>query len=105
MQTVIVYMTASDMDEARKVAEALISERLVACVNIWPAIESHFFWDDAVQHETEVAMIAKTKAILLPEVVEKVKQVHSYEVPCVVSLPLSGGNPDFLEWIVTETKD
>ncbi|MBW1989591.1 MAG: divalent-cation tolerance protein CutA [Deltaproteobacteria bacterium] len=104
MPAIFVYMTAGSMEEANKVADALISERLAACVNILPGMRSCYYWKGKVERDEEVVLIAKSKEALLPLLVEKVKEVHSYEVPCVVSIPISGGNPDFLDWIKRETR-
>lgn len=104
MQTAMIYITAPNPDEARKIAEKLIAERLCACVNIFPKIESVYYWDNAVQRDTETAMIAKTRQSLVPRLIEAVKEAHTYEVPCVVSVPIERGNPDFLQWIIDETK-
>jgi len=104
MQAILVYMTAASDEEADKIAEALLADRLVACVNVLPGMRSRYFWKGALESAAEVVVIAKTRAALLPDVVEKVRSVHSYEVPCVVSLPITGGNPDFLEWISAETR-
>ncbi|MDI6797802.1 MAG: divalent-cation tolerance protein CutA [Desulfatibacillaceae bacterium] len=105
MQTAVIYMTAGSVDEARKIADELIAKRLCACVNIFPPIESVYYWNNAVQRNNEVAFIAKTRQSLVPQVIEEVKKLHSYEVPCVVSLPIERGNPHFLQWILDETRD
>lgn len=103
MDTAIVYMTAQNVEEARAIADKLVSERLAACVNIFPGMESVYRWKGSVEKATETAFIAKTKKSLVPRLTERVRQLHSYEVPCVVSVSLEGGNPDFLEWIAQET--
>jgi periplasmic divalent cation tolerance protein len=104
METCVVYMTAPDAAAARTVADALISERLCACVNIYDGVRSVFFWDGAVQDEPEVTMIAKTRRDLFDALLEKVKAVHPYDVPCVICLPIADGNPEFLQWIADETR-
>ncbi|MBU2488776.1 MAG: divalent-cation tolerance protein CutA [Proteobacteria bacterium] len=104
MQAILVYMTAGSEEEARNLADALITDRLAACVNILPGMQSCYRWKGEIERAVEVVLIAKTKAALLPEVVARVKEIHSYEVPCVVSLPITNGNPDFLDWIMAETR-
>ena len=104
METCLVYITAPDAAAARKVADALISEKLCACVNIYDNVQSVFFWDGAVQDEMEMTMIAKTKRSLFGALLEKVTAVHPYDVPCVVCLPIADGNPAFLQWIADETR-
>lgn len=98
-----VYMTAGSMDEARRVAEALIDARLAACVNILGPIRSVFYWD-GVQEEEEVALIAKAARADFDALNEKVRAVHSYDCPCVVAWPIETGDAAFLDWIVQETR-
>jgi periplasmic divalent cation tolerance protein len=95
-----VYMTAKDMEEARSIGDRLVESGLAACINILGSIDSIFMWKGEIQHDTEVAFIAKTKAGKVPELVEMVKSLHSYEVPCIISLPISDGNPEFINWII-----
>lgn len=98
------YITAGSMEEARNIGRALIQDQLVACVNIIEQMESMFMWEGEFQNEQEVVVIAKTKASLIETLTEKVKAVHSYDCPCVVTLPVQGGNADFLNWIASETR-
>jgi periplasmic divalent cation tolerance protein len=104
MKKYFVYMTAKDVPEARKLGRAILKDRLAACVNILGAIESMYRWKGALQNEKEVALVAKTTARNLDALIRKVRSVHSYEVPCVVALPIAKGNPAFLEWIEEETQ-
>ena len=102
-QYCLIYITTKDEEEARRIGEALVGEKLAACVN-FQLIKSIFRWQGEVSQEDEVAMLAKTKAELVDELVSRVKELHSYEVPCIVVLPVEKGNPDFLEWISQATK-
>ena len=104
MEVNFIYMTAGSRDEARKIGKALVVSRLAACVNILDNINSFYMWEGKVQDETEVVMIAKTTAARVPQLVEKVKSLHSYDCPCIVSIPVSDGNRDFLDWIEEEVK-
>ena len=99
-----IYMTAGSRDEARKIGKELVISRLAACVNILDNMNSFYLWDGKVQDDTEVVMIAKTTEDQVPALVEKVKSLHSYECPCIVSIPVSGGNQAFLDWIAEEVK-
>ena len=99
----LVYITAKDKEEANRIGQALVGEKLAACVNIHP-IRSIFRWQGEISQEDEVAILAKTRAELVDEVMSRVKELHSYEVPCIIVLPLEKGNPDFLEWISQSTK-
>lgn len=104
MELQMVYMTAGSMKEARTIGRELVASRLAACVNMIDNMHSIYWWEGDIQEETEVILIAKTTASRLSALIEKVKSMHSYDCPCVVSLPVSGGNPDFLKWIADETK-
>ena len=99
----LVYITAKDEEEANRIGQALVGEKLAACVSIHP-IRSIFRWQGEISQEREVAILAKTRAELVDEVMSRVKELHSYEVPCIIVLPLEKGNPDFLEWISQSTK-
>ena len=100
----LVYITAGDKDEVRRIGRELLESRLAACVNIVDGMNSMYWWQGELQDETEAVLIAKTKESLVPELIEKVKSVHSYDCPCVVSVPILDGNADFLKWIEAETK-
>ena len=104
MKTNLVYITTATVDEARNIGKELVSGRLAACVNIMENMNSMYWWEGEIQDDREVVLIAKTKASLITELVEKVKSMHSYDCPCIVSLPILDGNRAFLDWIATETK-
>ena len=104
MKLNLIYMTAGSREEARKIGKELVISRLAACVNIWDNMNSFYMWQGKVQDDTEVVMIAKTAENRVPALVEKVKSLHSYECPCIVSIPISGGNQTFLDWIAAEVK-
>jgi len=100
----MLYITAGSRDEALAIARALVEARLAACANVLPGVTSVYWWDGSVQEEDEVALIMKTRHDLVDEAVARVRELHSYDCPCVVSLPITGGNGDFLDWIAKETK-
>ncbi len=99
-----IYMTAGNKAEAQKIAKALVEHRLAACVNILENMQSVYRWEQEIQEDTEVVLIAKTTENLVSELIEKVKSLHSYECPCIVSLPISDGHAPFLDWIHGEVK-
>ena len=72
---------------------------MAACVNLLENMRSVYRWEGAVQEDTEVVLIAKTTESRFPELVETVKAMHSYDCPCIVGLPVSGGNRAFLDWV------
>jgi periplasmic divalent cation tolerance protein len=104
MKKYFIYMTAKDASEAHKLGRALLKDRLAACVNILGPIASMYWWKGAVQNDKEVALIAKTTVRNLDPLIRKVRSIHSYDVPCVVALPIAKGNPAFLQWIEKETQ-
>jgi periplasmic divalent cation tolerance protein len=101
---VVLLITASNIEEANKIAEVLLNQRKAACVNIVPGVSSLFWWQDKLDSAKESLLIVKTKASLLPEVISLVKGVHSYDVPEIIALPIVSGNQDYLEWIDKEVK-
>jgi len=105
MQPVFLYITADSPEEAAVIARTLVEERLAACANILGGIASFYWWQGAVQQGSETALIAKTRADLTDKVTARIKELHGYTCPCVVALPVRGGNPDFLDWIAAETQD
>ncbi len=94
----IVYITAGDFDEAKKIGKKLVEERLAACVNIFP-ITSIFRWKDNMEEAKEFGIMVKTKTEKVKEIEKRVKELHSYEVPCVVSFNIDEGSQDYLKWI------
>ncbi|ADU67215.1 CutA1 divalent ion tolerance protein [Desulfurispirillum indicum S5] len=104
MSATIVYMTAGSEEEARRIGHVLVEEKLAACVNILGGITSLYWWEGAVQEGGEVAFLAKTRPELVDELARRVVQLHSYDCPCVVSLPVAGGHPAFLQWIGESTR-
>ena len=104
MSVNLIYVTAGSVEEARTIGNKLVSDRLAACVNIIDNVSSMYWWEGEIQDDKEVILIAKTKESLVPELVEKVRSMHSYSCPCIVSLPILNGNRAFLDWVVEETK-
>ncbi|HEX7928561.1 MAG TPA: divalent-cation tolerance protein CutA [bacterium] len=99
-----VYMTASSVNEAKRISRALVEERLAACTNILPGMTSFYWWQGKIDEGHETVLIAKTREELVERLTARVKALHSYTIPCVVALPMVGGNPDFLKWIEDVTQ-
>jgi len=104
MKVVLVYVTAPDHATARRLARCIVKSRLAACANLLPAIESIYWWKGRIEAASEIALILKTRAPLVPRLTAELLRLHPYECPCVVALPLLGGNPAFLRWIGAETR-
>lgn len=103
MEPVLLYVTARDRAEALAIGRALVAERLAAGVNVVDGAHSVYWWQGAVREDSEALFVAQTRASLVERAVERVKELHSYQVPCVVALPVADGNPHFLDWISAET--
>ena len=104
MEINMIYITAGSKDEAVMIGKALINARLAACVNIIENMYSMYIWDEKLQDANEIILIAKTTKERVPDLVEKVNALHSYKCPCIVSLPVSDGNPAFLKWVADEVQ-
>lgn len=103
MSALFVYITAVDEAEADRIAQIVVEERLAACANLLGNIRSVYWWDGKVCIGKEVAVILKTTEDRKSELIDRIKQLHSYDCPCITCLPVTDGNPDFLAWIVSET--
>ena len=103
MDAFFVYVTAATESEAELIARTVVEERLAACANQLGSIQSIYWWEGRVCEGEEVALVLKTAEERKDELVERIKQLHSYDCPCIVCLPIAGGNPDFLAWINSET--
>ncbi|TEU12504.1 MAG: divalent cation tolerance protein CutA [Anaerolineales bacterium] len=95
----LVSITTSSSEEAARIAEALVQERLAACVNIVPAITSIYRWQGEVHRDSEVLLIAKSRPELFESLAARVKELHSYEVPEIIALPIAAGSKAYLNWI------
>jgi len=96
---ILILITTNTKKEAEKIAESLVESRLVACVNIMPAVTSVYYWKGEVCKESEVLLVIKTRAEHFDTLVEKVTQLHSYEVPEIIALPILRGYKPYLDWI------
>lgn len=103
MKATMIYITVGSKDEALAIARKVVEERLAACANVLSGATSVYWWEGAVQEDGEVPMILKTREDLVEPLVERVRELHSYDCPCVVALSIAAGNPDFLSWIASET--
>lgn len=96
---VMVFITASSFREADKIAQALVEKMLAACVNIIPFIASVYRWQEEVQSDIEVLLIVKSRRDVFEHLVSCVKELHSYETPEIIALPVVAGDADYLRWL------
>lgn len=97
---ILVYITCGDGKEAEEIVKHLLEKRLIACANFFP-IESMYWWDDSVTRDKEFVIIAKTLEDRFVEVRDAVKEIHSYETPCILKIGVEA-NPEFLDWVGRE---
>ncbi|MFC1872416.1 divalent-cation tolerance protein CutA [Chloroflexota bacterium] len=100
---VVALCTTPDIDTARQITGQLLGKKLAACVNILDGVESHFWWQGKIENESECLLVVKTTAALLPALTETIKELHSYSLPEVITLPIIGGNAEYLAWLKEST--
>lgn len=98
------YITFPSDEEARSVAKHLLEEKLIACANIYSAVTSLYTWGGGIQSDQEVIMFAKTTAAHSKDAVKKIVELHSYECPCVLELPITGGNDGYFDWMLKQLR-
>lgn len=99
MDTYFVYVTVGSEDEARRLAEAAVAEGLAACANILRGMQSIYRWQGEICHDTETVLILKTTAARFPDLRARLADLHSYECPCIVALPIVAGHEPYLDWL------
>lgn len=97
------YVTTDDIEQARTIARSIVEQRLAACANIIPSMESVYWWDGEMQSASECIVIFKTRRALIDALTDAVKAIHTYETPCIVALPIIAGSPAYLQWVADET--
>ncbi len=95
----LVLVTAGSEEEAAKIARALVEERLAACVNIVPKIRSVYRWGGKIEDDAEALLLIKTSETSLPALEERVRALHSYDVPEVIAIKLDRGSQPYLDWL------
>lgn len=100
---VMVWSTISAAADSSTLASTLVSERLAACVNVLPAMESTYRWKGNVETDRERQVIIKTTAARVPQLEKRLRQLHEYEVPELIVVPIIGGSHAYLDWIREST--
>jgi periplasmic divalent cation tolerance protein len=98
-----VIITADSEQWLVDFTRSLIADRLAACGQHIAPIRSIYRWDGEIQDDTEARVALHTRQSLVPAIIERVRAEHSYDVPCVLALPVLSGNPDYLAWVIDET--
>jgi periplasmic divalent cation tolerance protein len=98
-ELLVVLMTASSQEEAERIAQALVTEMLAACVNVVPGVTSFYRWEGKLQRDQEWLLAAKSRRDVLDRLIERVQTLHSYDVPEIIALPLAGGSEPYLRWL------
>lgn len=102
-QAILIITNVPDSVVAGKISRQLVENRLAACVNVLPPVHSVYSWQGAIEEATEITLLIKTMQNLYPKVEQKILELHPYEVPEVIALPMVNGLPSYLGWIAAET--
>ena len=103
-RAILVYTTYPSVVEAERAGRAIVERRLAACVNILPGMVSHYWWQGRIERGEEAVMIIKTRASLGAQVIERVKEKHSYSTPAILVLPIEGVEQSYFDWLIAETE-
>ena len=103
-QALLVLTNLADMASARLLAQALVEQRLAACVNMLPAVQSIYRWNDVIEEAAEVTLLIKTTTARYEALEQAIRALHPYELPEVIAVPVSAGSSAYLGWIAQETR-
>ncbi len=104
-ERIVVLITSGNMEEAQKIAQALVDERLAACVNIIPTVHSVYRWAGKVEHDQETLLIVKSRRAVMDRLIRRVQELHSYEVPEIIAMPLITGDAAYLRWLDEQVEE
>ncbi|MGH7897442.1 MAG: divalent-cation tolerance protein CutA [Candidatus Binatia bacterium] len=103
-RAIVVLVTAGSVEVAERIAHALVEERLAACVNVIPGVRSIYHWQGKISEDQEWLLVVKTRRARFEAVAERVRSLHSYEVPEVIALEVSDGSKPYLDWLLRESR-
>jgi periplasmic divalent cation tolerance protein len=95
----LLYVTCKDTEEARMVGREITANRLAACVNIFPAMESIYEWESRIETTSETVMIVKTSQQMVDQCADRIRKLHSYKTPCVLIIPVENSDDSFVRWM------
>jgi len=101
MPYIVVVITSTDKEEAVKIVRYLLNEKLIACANIVGPVSSIFWWEGKIDEASEYLVFMKSRENLFEKLTERVKELHSYQVPEIIALPIEKGLPSYLDWLST----
>lgn len=104
MDVCLLYVTAASREDALALARTLVGEGLAACGNVIEGMTSVYRWQGELREDPEVVLILKTRVSLVQDATARLRGLHAYDCPCILQVPVTGGNPDFLAWIAAETR-
>ncbi|MCL5036339.1 MAG: divalent-cation tolerance protein CutA [Chloroflexi bacterium] len=96
---IVVFITVPGMEEGDSIGKTLVEERLAACVNVLPGITSHYIWEGKLESSPEALLIVKTGANRFEQLRSRVLELHPYNVPEVIAIPIVAGDPGYLDWV------
>lgn len=99
----VILVTAGSEEEASRIGRALVEEKLVACVNIISRIRSIYLWQGEVCDDEEVLLILKSATSKFASIQDRIRELHSYEVPEIITFPIVQGLPEYLKWVIEST--
>ncbi|MGB9977822.1 divalent-cation tolerance protein CutA [Methanobacterium sp.] len=100
----LVYITTSGEEESKKIGRTIVEERLAGCVNIVSTIESLYWWKGEIEEDNESILIAKTKVSNIENIIKRVKEIHSYENPAILAIPIINGSKEYLDYLDDEIR-
>ena len=98
----LLYITTSESSESEKIAKILLEEKLVACSNIIPQVKSLYLWKGQIEEDNESVLLIKTRADKIDKVIKRVKEIHSYQTPCILEFNVKKGSNEYLQWMEKE---
>ncbi len=102
-QALVVYCSCPDQAIAERIAEAVVNERLAACVNLISGLTSIYRWEGQLQRDAELLLIIKTRSAVYSQLEARLRQLHPYQLPEIIALPIHTGSADYLNWIAANT--
>jgi len=100
----IVFCTVPNFEVAREIARRIVTDKLAACCSIIPGLTSVYSWKNKIQEDSELLLMIKTKRTVIPELTEKIKELHPYEVPEIIASEIKEGNTEYLNWVNENVK-